>query len=98
MSKHLHARGHLGLFAVVTALLSACACAQPAGGKDRPPGPPPEALAACKSAAAGAACTFTSPQGAVSGSCWAPEGKPLACNPTHPPSAAPARQAPSTKP
>jgi hypothetical protein len=44
-------------------------------------GPPPEAVAACKSQAAGAACSFTSPHGVVKGSCWAPEGKPLACRP-----------------
>ena len=49
------------------------------GGERR--GPPPEALAACKSLASGAACSFTSPRGAVSGSCFAPEGKPLACRP-----------------
>jgi hypothetical protein len=55
-------------------------------------------MAACKAAAAGTACNFNSPQGAVSGSCWAPEGKPLACKPSKPPAAAPAGQAPSTKP
>jgi hypothetical protein len=98
MTNRLLARGHLGLVAVATALLSACACAQPTGGNGRPPGPPPEALAACKAAAAGTACNFNSPQGAVSGSCWAPEGKPLACKPSKPPAAAPAGQAPSTKP
>ncbi len=92
------ARAHLGLITLGTALLSACACAQPTGGKDRPPPPSPEALAACKSAAAGTACNFSSPQGTVSGSCWAPEGKPLACKPTKPPAAAPARQGASTAP
>jgi hypothetical protein len=45
-------------------------------------GPPPEALAACKSLARGAACTFTSPHGAETGTCFAPEDKPLACRPT----------------
>jgi hypothetical protein len=90
------AQAHLGPITLSTALLSACACAQPTGGSDRPPPPPPEALAACKTAAAGTACNFNSPQGMVSGSCWAPEGKPLACKPTRPPSAATARQAPST--
>lgn len=82
------ARRHLGLIAFTMALLSACACAQPAGGNDRPPPPPPEALAACKAAAAGTACNFNSPHGAVNGSCWAPEGKPLACRPTNPPAGA----------
>ena len=46
-------------------------------------GPPPGALAACKSAANGAACSFTSPRGAETGTCGAPEGKPLACRPAH---------------
>ncbi len=49
------------------------------GGEHR--GPPPEALAACKSLASGAACSFTTERGARSGTCWAPEGKPLACKP-----------------
>ena len=44
--------------------------------------PPPEALAACKSLSSGAACNFTSPRGPESGTCAAPEGKPLACRPT----------------
>jgi hypothetical protein len=91
-------RAHLALAALATALLSACACAQPTGSNDRPPPPPPEALAACKAAAAGTACNFNAPHGTVSGSCWAPEGKPLACKPGKPPTAAPAGQAPSTKP
>jgi hypothetical protein len=69
-----------------------CVAAQAQGQKDaggppggeqggRPPGPPPEALAACKSLTAGAACNFESPRGAKSGTCFAPEGKPLACRP-----------------
>ncbi len=91
------ARARFGLTTLATALLSACACAQPAGGHDRPP-PPPEALAACKAAAAGTACNFNSPHGAVSGSCWAPEGKPLACKPTNPNPAAAARPGSSAKP
>ena len=48
----------------------------PPGGEHR--GPPPEALAACKSAKAGADCSFTHEQRTVKGSCWAPEGRPLA--------------------
>ncbi|MBC7619095.1 MAG: hypothetical protein H7293_08930 [Candidatus Saccharibacteria bacterium] len=43
--------------------------------------PPQEALDACKNASSGQDCSFTSPHGAVKGSCWAPEGKPLACKP-----------------
>ena len=60
------------------------ASAQPQGGP--PPdgehrGPPPEALAACKTAQAGADCSFTQGNHAVKGNCWAPGGKALACRP-----------------
>lgn len=51
----------------------------PPGGEHR--GPPPEALAACKTAKAGADCSFSQGDRTVKGSCWAPEGKPLACRP-----------------
>lgn len=58
----------------------------PAGDKGPPGGgPPPEALAACKSLASGAACTMTTPHGTLTGTCGAPEGKPLACRPARPP-------------
>jgi len=61
------------------------ALAQPAGqqqrGGDGPRKPPAEALQACQSLKAGAACKFTGPHGAMTGSCFAPEGKPLACRP-----------------
>jgi len=52
-------------------------------------GPPPEALAACKSATSGQECSFTSPHGdQISGTCTSrEEGKPLACRPSHPPGA-----------
>lgn len=58
--------------------------AQPQGGP--PPdgehrGPPPEALAACKTAQAGADCSFAQGTRTVKGTCWAPEGKALACRP-----------------
>lgn len=56
--------------------------AQPADGQGRKP--PPEALDACKAAKAGQGCNFTSPKGTVNGTCFAPEGKPLACRPTKP--------------
>lgn len=89
MTISLFARGQAGLVAIATALFSACACAQP---NDRPPPPPPpppaEAFAACKAAPAGAACSFSAPQGVVIGSCWAPEGKPLACKPKSAPAGA----------
>lgn len=44
-------------------------------------GPPQEALDACKALKSGQDCNFTSPHGAVKGSCFAPEGRPLACRP-----------------
>jgi hypothetical protein len=70
---------------------------QPPG--DQPPGdqqgrhhhgPPPEALAACKSATSGQQCSFTSPHGdQISGTCNSrEESKPLACRPSHPPGGA----------
>jgi hypothetical protein len=53
----------------------------PQGGEHR--GPPPEALAACKTAKADAACSFKGRQSEiVKGTCWAPDkSKPLACKP-----------------
>ena len=71
-------------FYATVLLASAAAFAQPQGGP--PPGgehrgPPPEALAACKTAKAGADCSFTQGERTMKGSCWAPEGKPLACRP-----------------
>jgi hypothetical protein len=72
-------------------LLAALCCssgillAQPAEGKGDPRKPPQEALDACKSLSAGQECRFSSPYGTVKGSCWAPEGKPLACKPTDAP-------------
>jgi len=53
----------------------------PPGGEHR--GPPPEALAACKTLKAGADCSFTHESRAIKGSCWAPEGRPLACRPAN---------------
>lgn len=47
--------------------------------------PPPEALDACKGKSAGQACSFTSPHGQMSGTCFAPQDKPQACRPQHPP-------------
>ena len=52
---------------------------------ERPHGPPPEAVAACKNLQAAAPCAFTGRRGDVKGTCWAPQGKPLACAPAdHP--------------
>jgi len=73
------------------------ATAQPQGGP--PPGerrgPPPEALAACKTAKAGADCSFAHEGRALKGNCWAPEGRPLACRPKDaPPPQQPGASAP----
>jgi hypothetical protein len=57
-----------------------------AGGGRRGP-PPAEALAACKSQASGAACTFQHEGRSLSGSCWAPPERPLACRPKDAPMA-----------
>lgn len=91
------------------ALLSALAltagvlCAQPSGA---PPAdgqqqqhrkPPQEALDACKSLKAGQDCNFTSPRGAVKGSCFAPEGRPLACRPKDAPGGTPQDGPPPAK-
>jgi len=51
------------------------------GGEGGHRGPPPEAIAACKAISSGQACSFTTPRGTMQGTCWAPEGKPLACKP-----------------
>jgi hypothetical protein len=83
----------LGRIAIRTALLATLTLAAGAAGaqtaEDGPPphhhGPPPEALEACKSLSSGQECSFTMPRGTISGTCWAPEGKPLACRPKHAP-------------
>ena len=66
-------------------------CAQ--GGGERPHGPPPEAIAACKGLASAASCSFIGRQGQkMSGTCFKPPAggqgkpagqseKPLACRP-----------------
>ena len=51
--------------------------------------PPQEALDACKSLKAGQDCSFTSPHGAETGTCFAPEGRPLACRPKNVPNGGP---------
>ena len=68
---------------ICTAALTACCglSAQTADGKGAPPKPPAEALDACKTLSSGQDCSFSSPHGTVKGTCWAPEGKPLACKP-----------------
>lgn len=69
------------------------ATAQPKPGEGQGGGPPAEALAACKTTKAGDACSFSGPQGKASGSCWAPQGRALACRPKDAP--APGNKAPA---
>ena len=71
--------------------LTACCglSAQTADGAGGPRKPPAEALDACKSASSGQDCSFSSPHGNVKGTCWAPEGKPLACKPKDVPTSKP---------
>jgi hypothetical protein len=76
------------LLAVVLGSLSTITLAQSGqakedGAKQGRRGPPPQALAACASSNAGDACSFTGRRGERAGSCWAPEGKPLACKPSN---------------
>ena len=46
--------------------------------------PPAEAMQACKALSSGQDCSFTTDKGSRAGTCWAPEGKPLACKPKMP--------------
>lgn len=82
----------LGVLAAL-ALSSGMLSAQQPDGQQGPRQPPQEALDACKSISAGQVCSFNSPHGTVKGSCWAPEGKPLACRPKD----APGNEAPPAK-
>jgi hypothetical protein len=93
-------------FASVAAVLAIAglwagnAAAQPkeAGDAEGPRrGPPPEALAACKSLAAGKECTVTLGSNTIQGTCWAPEGKPLACRPAGAPGPDAGKPAPASK-
>lgn len=90
----------VGLLAVLaaTALFVAAATAQaapPRSDDDRPPPPPPESLQACASLGTGAGCEFKTPRGnTMKGTCWAPEGKPLACKPKDRPNDKPRGQDP----
>lgn len=72
---------------LVAALLTQPAMAQPSGQGQPGQMPPPEALAACQSLASGQACSFSGQRGNATGTCWAPEGKPLACKPAGAPNA-----------
>ena len=72
------------LLALVLSLSAAACSAQP---QQRGGQPPAEALAACKTAKQGDACSFTGDRGKATGTCEAPEGKPLACRPSGAPAA-----------
>jgi hypothetical protein len=76
---------------VCTAALSACCglSAQTANGAGGPRKPPAEALDSCKYLTSGQECSFSSPHGTVTGTCWAPESKPLACKPKDAPTGSP---------
>lgn len=67
------------------------AAAQSQTGQGPPPGgPPPEAIKACTKQAVSAACSFTGRGGQkLSGSCFAPPGRVLACRPARGPGGAP---------
>jgi hypothetical protein len=53
-------------------------------GDNKGKGPPPQMIVACANMTAGATCTATGPEGrAISGTCFAPQGRPLACRPTN---------------
>lgn len=87
---HAIARQLLSIAIFSGALVVSCTLfAQPADGNGGPPKPPAEALASCKTMSSGQECSFTTPQGSVKGTCWAPEGKPLACKPKDAPTGNP---------
>lgn len=82
INKHCIARNVL---LAAMALSTGVLCAQPTGApstEGQQNRPQQEAFDACKALKAGQECSFTSPHGTVKGSCFAPEGKPLACRPT----------------
>jgi YHYH protein len=79
----------IALTAIGVGALSAVALtAQDGGGRNggrqggRQGGPPPEMLKACVNKSYGDVCTATGPKGrSISGTCFAPQGRPLACRP-----------------
>ena len=83
----LAAVGLVALAWAASLLIASSAFAQadgaaPRSGQGQRQGPPPEALAACKSLASGASCSFTGRRGAETGSCFAPQPDlALACRP-----------------
>lgn len=80
----IFARFAPGVAGLVLALNAAAQ--QPATDSGERRGPPPEALAACEGKSAGDPCSFSGPRGdKPQGTCFAPEGKPLACRPSQAP-------------
>ncbi len=69
------------LLAATTLLAARLVTAQTANDDHPHPRPPPEALQACANLASGTDCSFTTERGETRGTCWAPQGKPLACKP-----------------
>ena len=72
-------RGLAAVGVVSTLLACSASMAQQQSREGGRKGPPAEALSVCKSAKSGDSCSFSTPNGTVSGSCMAPEGRPLAC-------------------
>jgi len=88
-------RATIAVIAVVAASLGAVAESQEGSGPP-PGGPPPEAIKACTKQTAGAACSFTGRGGQkLTGSCFAPPGRVLACRPVRGPGGAPPPGGPS---
>ncbi|MCP5266921.1 MAG: hypothetical protein H6934_12465 [Burkholderiaceae bacterium] len=65
---------------------------QAAQGRPQRHGPPAEAIDACRQRKADEACRFEGRRGTLSGRCWAPEGRPLACRPENAPAHEPRGQ------
>lgn len=86
--------------ALVAASLGAVAQSQDERGPPPGGGPPSEAFKACATLSAGAACSFTGRGQQLSGTCFAPPGRMLACRPTRgpggPPQNAPGPDRPPT--
>jgi hypothetical protein len=78
-------RNGTGKWLVASALLLWGSSALPDESRGPPPAPPPEALQACQGVQDGAACTFTSGDSDVTGTCrTGPDGQASACFPARP--------------
>lgn len=89
-------RSTIALIALAAASLGAVAQSQEGRGPPPGGGPPPEAIKACTKLAAGAACSFAGRGGQkLTGSCFAPPGRVLACRPARGPGGAPPPGGPS---